>query len=75
MKGFVDGVWYDDMSQAPDFGSIRCTRNEGMIRHYWGLSADLDKVPTYVRTGSSCLMVDTGDLYFFEETTKTWYKQ
>ena len=37
MKGKVDGKWYDDMSQAPDLGSIRCVRNEGMIRHYHGL--------------------------------------
>ena len=41
MKGRVDGVWYDDISQAPDLGSIRCVRNEGMIRHYYGLSADV----------------------------------
>ncbi len=75
MKGRVDGVWYDDMSQAPDLGSIKCTRYEGMIRHYSGLSTDVDKLPHYVRTGSTCLMVDTGEMYFYEETSDTWYKQ
>ena len=75
MKGRVDGVWYEDMSQAPDLGSIRCTRNEGMIRHYYGLSADVDKLPTYVETGSSCFMMDTGELYFYEKKSQTWYKQ
>lgn len=74
MKGRVDGVWYDDVSQAPDLGSIRCVRNEGMIRHYYGLSADEDKLPTYVETGSSCFMVDTGEMYFFEKKSQTWYK-
>ena len=69
MKGKVDGVWYDDISQAPDLGSIRCTRNEGMM------SADVAKLPHYVRTGSTCLMVDTGEMYFYEESSDTWYQQ
>ena len=75
MKGRVDGVWYDDISQAPDLGSIRCVRYEGMIRHYHGLSADVSKMPEYVDTGSTCFMVDTGDIYFFNKSTMTWYKQ
>jgi len=75
MKGRVDGVWYDDISQAPDLGSIRCVRNEGMIRHYYGLSADVEKLPEYVETGSSCFMIDTGKMYFFEKKSKTWYEQ
>ena len=69
MKGKVDGVWYDDISQAPDLGSIRCVRYEGMIRHYHGLSADVSKMPEYVDTGSTCFMVDTGDIYFFNKKT------
>jgi hypothetical protein len=75
MKGKVDGVWYDDMSQAPNLGSIRCVRNEGMIRHYNGLSADASRLPHYVETGSTCFMVDTGEMYFYEKTSDTWYKQ
>ena len=75
MKGKVDGVWYEDISQAPDLGSVRCVRNEGMIRHYNGLSNDEEKLPHYVETGSTCLMVDTGDLYIFEKMSDTWYKQ
>ena len=74
MKGRVDGVWYDDVSQAPDLGSIRCVRNEGMIRHYCGLSADVSKLPTYVETGSTCFMMDTGKMYFFEKKSETWYE-
>lgn len=75
MRGRRDGVWYDDISQAPDRGSIKCIRYEGMIRHYCGLSADVGKLPHYVKTGSTCLMVDTGEMYFYEETSDTWYKQ
>ena len=75
MRGKVDGVWYDDMSQAPNLGSIRCVRNEGMIRHYNGLSTDASRLPHYVETGSTCFMVDTGEMYFYEKTSDTWYKQ
>lgn len=75
MRGRVDGVWYEDMSQAPDLGSIRCTRHEGMIRHYSGLSADRSKLPRYVETGSTCYFVDTGEIYIYEKTSDAWYKQ
>ncbi len=75
VKGHVDGKWYDDMSQAPDLGSIRCVSNEGMIRHYHGLTADRAKLLLidYVETGSSCFMQDNGKIYFFNKSTKNWY--
>ena len=74
-RGYVDGKWYEDVSQAPDLGSIRCVTNEGMIRHYHGLSADRAKLLLidYVETGSSCFMDDTGDIYFFNKKTGLWY--
>lgn len=73
MSEYVDGVWYDDIQSAPNLGSIKCTGTDGsdhMIRSYMGLSQDADKLPTYVRTGSSCLMIDTGVIYFYEETSQ-----
>ncbi len=75
MKGCVDGKWYEDMSTAPDLGSIRCVSNEGMIRHYHGVSADESKLLLidYVETGSSCFMADTGDIYFYNKSTGSWY--
>ncbi len=78
MSGYVDGVWYDNIENAPEMGSIKCTGTDGsdhMIRSYMGMSKDADKMPTYVRTGSSCLMIDTGAMYLFEETTKQWILQ
>ena len=78
MSGYVDGVWYDNIENAPYMGSIKCTGTDGsdhMIRSYMGMSKDADKMPTYVRTGSSCLMIDTGAMYLFEETTKQWILQ
>lgn len=74
----IDGIWYDDPSLAPDLGSLKCIEESGpgnMIRRYRGLSEDIDKLPHYVITGSSCYFVDTGDLYFYEGSSDTWYKQ
>ncbi len=75
MKGYVDGKWYEDTSQAPDLGSIRCVSNEGMIRHYHGLTADRDMLLLidYVETGSSCFMQDSGDTYYYNRHAGKWY--
>lgn len=52
----------------------------GWIAKYIGLSKDVDKLPkSYKRgkgelaSGSTCLFVDTGELYIYEETSKEWY--
>lgn len=70
-----DGITYKPGEEVPDFGSIVCTSSQGMIRNYELLSADVDKLPLYVKTGSSAYCIDNGDFYKFEATTKTWYKQ
>lgn len=71
-----DGHVYALEKDAPDLGSITCTRNEGNKREYVGLSKDVQKLPKYddLESGSSCLMIDTTELYMYEKTTKTWYK-
>ena len=76
-SGRKDGVWYDDISQAPDMGSIKCVKSSGgdnMIREYMGLSTDVAKLPKYVRTGSSFFCVDTNEIYFYEESGRAWHK-
>lgn len=73
----IDGVWYDDPSQVPDLGSLKCVRESGpgnMIREYRGLSEDVSKLPHYVLTGSSCFFIDTKKLYMYEGTSDTWYE-
>lgn len=62
----VDGITYKKGDTIPDFGSIGCVKAKGMLRKYTGLQADYDKLPTYVSDGSSCIMVDSGNLYIFE---------
>lgn len=71
----IDGKLYKEGDEIWDLGSLVCTGTEqGGIRFYEGLAKDKDKLPHYVQTGSSCLMVDTGDYYKYEKSTDTWYK-
>lgn len=69
-----DGQKYNAGEEVPDMGSIICVESKGNIRSYNALSSDANKLPKYVETGSSCLMLDTGDFYKFERTTQKWYK-
>ena len=71
-----DGHIYEKGEEIPDLGSFVATSVDGFIRNYEGLSKDVSKLPKYddLQTGSSAFCVDTGDLYKYEKTTKTWYK-
>lgn len=72
----VDGQTYNPGDEIWDLGSLVCTEPPLRgVRHYEGLSKDVDKLPHYkdLSTGSSCLMLDTGDYYKYEKTTDTWY--
>lgn len=71
-----DGQKYEDETQIPDMGSLVCTDVDEYIRHYEGLSQDVDKLPKYadLKTGSTFFAIDTSEAYKYEATTKTWYK-
>lgn len=71
-----DGKFYKAGDEVPDLGSLVATSVEGKIRNYEGLSKDFNKLPTYddLATGSSAFLSDTGDVYKYEATTKTWNK-
>lgn len=68
---------YDFEKELEETTSIRVTGDDdnGRIRRYTMLSADVDKLPVneYVGTGSSALCVDTSSLYMYEETSARWY--
>lgn len=78
---YVDGLPYEASEEIPDLGSLVCIEIEGKVRHYQGLSADADKLPTrannpkyrFLASGSSCLMLDTGDYYRYLQSNDTWY--
>lgn len=69
-----DGQVYQPGDEIPDMGSLVAIEVSGNIRSYNGLAKDVNKLPHYVSSGSSCLMVDTGDYYKYLESTDTWYK-
>lgn len=72
----VDGQTYNKGDEIPDMGSLECVAVSGNRREYRGLSADVDKLPTYdnLASGSGCLMVDTTDWYEYLAADKKWYK-
>lgn len=69
-----DGQTYLAGEDVPEMGSLICVKKYGNIRDYEGLSKDIDKLPLYVGTGSSCLMTDTGDYYKFNAELNEWKK-
>lgn len=73
-KVMFDGETYEPGEEIPDMGSLVCVSFNGKKRDYEGLQKDLDKLPSYVDTGSSCFMIDTGNYYKFEKTTGVWYE-
>lgn len=71
----IDGVMYHKGDTIPEFGSIECISSEGMQRNYQCLKADVDKLPHYVEGGSTCFVVDSGELYIYHKQSDTWYLQ
>lgn len=69
-----DGQTYREGDEIPDLGGWVATDAEGGVRHYVGQSADVPKLPHYVLTGSTAICADTGDVYMYEKTNDTWYK-
>lgn len=60
----------------PELGSIKFTAGGYGEKAELELnSADVSKLPTEVKQGSSAYVVDTGDLYKFDETNEEWVKQ
>jgi len=60
----------------PELGSlIFVSGGYGEIAEIEGNSADVSKLPTDVKQGSSAYMVDTQDVYKFDETNAQWVKQ
>lgn len=69
-----DGQTYQSKEEVWDLGSLTVVKVQGKIRHYQGLSKDVDKMPHYCDTGSSCFLLDTGEMYQYLKETDTWYK-
>lgn len=72
----IDGKVYEVGDTLPELGSlIFVSGGYGEIAEIEGNSADVSKLPTDVKQGSSAYMIDTQDVYKFDETNKQWVKQ
>ena len=72
-----DGQYYNEGEPVHDLGSFECIdKEDSNQRNYEGLSADVDKLPTYdnLEAGSTAFCLDTGDFYKYHAKSKTWYK-
>lgn len=77
-----DGHYYNAGEKIPDLGSFVATSTDGKIRSYTGLSTDfgllklasLNEKYDDLETGSSALLVDTGEVYKYIKETRSWYK-
>lgn len=59
------------------YGSFKLVEVKGNHKMFMGLSDDVSLLPNEMQntiTGSSAFCVDTGELYLYEESTKTWYQ-
>lgn len=59
------------------YGSFKLVEVAGNHKTFMGLSSDVTLLPNEMEntiTGSTAFCVDTGEVYFYEETTKTWYQ-
>lgn len=49
-------------------------QDDGTVK-YKCLEKDVNDLPKDIPTGSTCYVIDTGDLLMFEETTGQWFAQ
>lgn len=75
----VDDHEYQDLSKAPDLGSIVCINRKGMKREYRASYKDKNKLIKFVNysdleTGSLCYFYDRGIWVEWIAHEKKWYK-
>lgn len=72
----IDGLVVNVGDDIPEMGSIKFVNgHHGERAELSGNSADIDKLPTDVKQDSSAYMVDSQELYMFDETNEQWIKQ
>ena len=59
------------------YGSFKLVEIKGNHKMFMGLSSDVTLLPNEMQntiTGSTAFCVDTGEVWFYEESSKTWYQ-
>lgn len=82
MSKIVDGIYYEDETQAPDLGSWTNVAEMGSItKSYRGHSKDFDKLPTVSQypqyegklvSGSLAIACDTKESKMYERSMDAW---
>ena len=68
----INSKVYNVGDDLPEYGSIKFITIRNGRAELEGNSADLAKLPTWVKQGSQALMIDTGKVYKFDETNTQW---
>ena len=72
----INGKYFEVGDDLPDLGSlIFVSGGYNQIAEIEGNSEDASKLPTDVKQGSSAYMVDTQQVYKFDETNAEWILQ
>lgn len=59
------------------YGSFKLVEVKGNHKMFMGLSSDVTLLPNEMEntiTGSTAFCVDTGEVWLYEESSKTWYQ-
>ena len=68
----INSKVYNVGDDLPEYGSIKFITIRNGRAELEGNSADLAKLPTWVKQGSQAFMIDTGKVYKFDETNTQW---
>lgn len=71
----INGHVYNVGDDLPDYGSLRFIENQNNVVQIQGLSEDFNKLPTWIKAGSSAYFLDTQEVYIFDEENSEWLAQ
>lgn len=63
--------------ESVDLGSFEIVKYENGIYEFAGLSEDIGKLPVVdaVKSGSNAYCIDTGEVFMYEKSSNSWFKQ
>lgn len=78
-----DGHIYEAGEELPDLGSFANKSSVKGVWEYYGLDADVSKLPTRavypkykdLPSGSYAFCIDTGVVYMYSSSDDNWYEQ
>ena len=71
----INGQVYNVGDDLPEYGSLRFVCLKDGRSEIEGNAADISKLPTWVKQGSSAYFVDTKQVFKFDEANSQWVEQ